>query len=135
MADKPKTNPKLSPEQKRVLFAKGTEAPFTGKFLNNKTKGMYVCANCGASLFSSDTKFESTTPGLIGWPAFSKVADTANIRVVDDLSMGMVRQEIVCAKCGGHLGHLFDDSSSETNKHYCVNSLCLDFKPEDDEKA
>lgn len=135
MADKPKLNPDLSEEQKKILFSKGTEAPFTGKFLHNKLSGMYTCANCGAELFSSDTKFESTSPGLIGWPAFNDIKDEASINIVDDFSLGMARQEIVCANCGVHLGHLFDDSSSKTNKHYCVNSLCLDFKPADDEKT
>lgn len=130
MADKPRVNASLSEEQKSILFSKGTEAPFTGKFLDNKDTGMYTCANCGAELFSSATKFESTTPGLIGWPAFSKAADNAKIKLVDDYGMGMVRKEIICDNCGAHLGHLFDDTSSETSKHYCVNSLCLDFKPE-----
>ena len=132
MADKPKVNPHLSEEQKQILFHKGTEAPFTGKFLNNKAKGMYICANCGAELFDSETKFDSGS----GWPSFYDVASGGAVRLEEDNSHGMRRIEAVCTNCGGHLGHVFDDAYDQpTGQRYCINSLCLDFKPKDDEKA
>ena len=123
-----KTNPDLSDEQRKVLFDKATEAPFSGKFLNNKETGMYVCASCGANLFSSDTKFDSGS----GWPSFYDVVNTGAVKLVDDTSGRMNRVEAVCATCGGHLGHVFDDAYDQPGgQRYCINSLSLDFKPKE----
>ncbi len=119
---------KLTPEQYRVLREKGTEAPFTGKLLNEKGSGDYVCAACGALLFKSDAKYDSDVPGLAGWPSFAEVAASDTVELADDNSLGMHRTEVICKNCGSHLGHLFDDGSSPTGKHYCINSVCLDFK-------
>jgi peptide-methionine (R)-S-oxide reductase len=116
---------KLTPEQHHVLFEKGTEAPFTGKYLDMKKAGMYTCAYCGSELFSSETKFESGT----GWPSFYDVAKSENVKLKDDLSHGMNRIEVTCANCGGHLGHVFDDGPSDkTGKRYCINSCALGFE-------
>ena len=121
---------KLTPEQYHILREKGTEAPFSGKFVNHEESGMYKCAACGAQLFSSDTKFESTAPGLQGWPSFSDVVKSDAIKLSDDMTDGMTRVEISCANCGSHLGHLFEDVPGEAHaKHYCINSACLDFEP------
>lgn len=120
---------KLTPEQYHVLRQKGTELPGSGQYDNFYKDGMYHCMACGAKLFSSDTKYESTTPGLIGWPAFSDAADKGAVKLEEDNSMGIQRTEVTCANCGSHLGHLFDDSSSPNGKHYCINSVCLDFEP------
>lgn len=114
----------LTPEQYRVLREKGTERAFTGKYNIHKEKGMYVCAGCNSPLFSSDTKFDSGC----GWPSFFEALDKDKIKEVRDLSFGMVRIEILCAKCDGHLGHVFDDGPKPTGLRYCVNSLSLDFK-------
>jgi peptide-methionine (R)-S-oxide reductase len=114
----------LSPEQYRVLREKGTERAFTGKYNIHKEKGMYVCAGCGSPLFSSDTKFDSGC----GWPSFFEALDKEKIKEVRDISFGMIRIEILCAKCDGHLGHVFDDGPKPTGLRYCVNSLSLDFK-------
>lgn len=114
---------KLTSQQYHVLREKGTEMPFTGKLLHNKENGNYVCAGCGAELFSSDTKFDSGT----GWPSFDK-ANMRSIEMKKDFSNDMVRTEVICKKCGGHLGHVFDDGPTETGKRFCINSCSLDFK-------
>ena len=117
----------LSPEQYRVLREKGTEAPGTGQYYLNKDKGVYVCAACGNELFTSDMKFQSSC----GWPSFDKEIAGGKIKTHIDTSHGMVRTEIVCARCGSHLGHLFNDGPTETGERYCVNSVSLDFKKAD----
>ena len=122
-------NPDLSDDQKYVLFNKGTEPPFSDKHLNSKDNGEYTCANCGKVVFKSDNKYESNQPGLIGWPSFSEIADSDAVELQDDNSYGMHRIEAVCKNCGSHLGHVFDDDSSSTGKHYCINSVCLNFVP------
>ena len=121
---------KLTPEQYQVLREKGTEAPFSGKYFNEKRKGMYNCAACGDKLFSSDAVFSSNMPGLEGWPSFDQALPGAIEFRADD-SYGMNRTEVLCAKCGSHLGHIFEDSSAKTGKHYCINSICLDMKRDD----
>lgn len=116
---------KLTPEQYYILRQKGTEAPFTGKYLNNKEQGMYKCAACGAELFPSGTKFDSGS----GWPSFYDVAHSDAVKLTDDKSQGMHRVEVTCASCGSHLGHLFDDADNQpTGQRYCINSACLDFE-------
>lgn len=114
----------LSPEQYRVLREKGTEAPFTGTYYRSNEKGIYVCGACGNELFSSDMKFESSC----GWPSFDKELTGGKIIQKTDNSLGMSRTEILCARCGSHLGHIFDDGPTETGKRYCVNSVSLGFK-------
>jgi peptide-methionine (R)-S-oxide reductase len=114
---------KLNPERYRVLREKGTERPFTGKLLHNKKKGVYLCAGCGQELFSSGSKFDSGS----GWPSFYEALDDEKIRTEVDTSFGMRRVEILCSRCGGHLGHLFDDGPFPTGLRYCVNSLSLEF--------
>ena len=124
---------KLTPEQYKVLRQKSTEAPYSGDFLYNDKKGVYTCVACGNQLFNSETKYESKTPGLLGWPSFQDVINEGSVKLQDDNGMGMRRTEVVCAKCGGHLGHLFDDELSPNGKHYCINSVCLGFTPTDTE--
>ena len=114
---------RLTPEQYKILREKGTERPYTGKLLENKEKGIYVCAACGNELFNSDMKFDSHC----GWPSFDKEIAGGKIKTQTDTSFGMVRTEIMCARCGGHLGHLFDDGPTETGMRYCVNSVSLEF--------
>ena len=121
----------LSSEQYYVLREKGTERPFTGKLLMTKDKGIYKCAACGNELFTSDMKFDSHC----GWPSFDKEIKGGKIITKTDTAHGMVRTEIMCAKCGGHLGHIFDDGPTETGKRYCVNSLSLEFAASDATEA
>ena len=126
---------KLSPEEYAVIREKGTEAPFSGEYVHTKDKGVYVCKGCGMELFSSDAKFDSGT----GWPSFDEPANLENVKLVDDDSHGLKRTEVLCRKCGGHLGHLFDDlpaggqvarraDGKPVTKRYCINSVCLDLK-------
>lgn len=115
---------KLTPEEYAVMREKGTEAPFAGKYVHTKDKGMYVCKACGAELFKSDAKFDSST----GWPSFDEPANLENIELREDDSHGMKRTEVVCKKCGAHLGHLFDDGPTGTGKRYCINSICLNLE-------
>ena len=116
---------KLTKEQYKVLRKKGTEPPFTGKYVNNHEKGIYKCAGCGAPIFSSDTKFNSGT----GWPSFYEPIEKSNIKEEVDKSYGMTRTEVLCRKCGGHLGHIFEDApQTPTGQRYCINSLSLNFK-------
>ena len=115
----------LTPEQYEVLRRKGTERPFTGEYVNNKDDGTYTCAACGAELFSSATKFESGT----GWPSFTDPMNTENVELHEDRSHGMVRTEVTCKRCGGHLGHVFPDGPGPGGQRFCINSCSLDFKP------
>ena len=119
---------KLTPEQYHVLREKGTEVPGTGTLLHNEDTGEYTCAGCGNVVFKSDSKYESTMPGLIGWPSFAEAASEGAVKSQPDDSLGMSRTEVVCAVCGGHLGHLFDDPTSPNGKHYCINSAALNFE-------
>jgi len=114
---------KLTPEQYAVLREKGTEAPFTGALLKDEREGMYACAACGQALFASNTKFDSGS----GWPSFDDALPGAT-KLIEDSSMGMRRTEVVCSRCGSHLGHLFDDGPTTTGKRYCMNSVCLDLE-------
>ena len=107
-----------------MLREKGTEPAFTGKYLKNKKKGIYVCGGCGNELFSSDTKFDSGT----GWPSFWATVSKDNIEEKTDDRFGMHRIEVTCKKCGGHLGHRFDDSPTPTGQRFCINSISLKFK-------
>jgi len=120
-----KQDNELDPELFKVARKKGTEAPFTGKYVHEDTKGMYKCAVCGTVLFSSDTKFESGT----GWPSFTEPADLEHVELKEDDEYGMKRTEVTCKTCGSHLGHVFDDGPTEAGgKRYCINSVCLELE-------
>jgi peptide-methionine (R)-S-oxide reductase len=112
----------LTPDQYDVLRGKGTESPFTGRYVHEERSGTYRCAGCGAELFSSNTKFDSGS----GWPSFTEPADRANVELLEDRSWGMRRIEVNCAACGGHLGHVFPDGPGETGERYCINSCSLE---------
>lgn len=116
---------RLTPEQYQVCRLKGTERPFTGALYHHHATGVYTCAACGEELFSSDTKFESRT----GWPSFDRPIDRANVELEEDRSHGTHRVEVLCARCGSHLGHVFDDGPRETTgERYCINSAALQFQ-------
>jgi len=114
----------LAPEQYEVLRRQGTERPFSGKYVHAKEDGTYRCAACGAELFSSTTKFDSGT----GWPSFYEPACDTSVGLRSDHSHGMTRTEVVCGRCGSHLGHVFDDGPPPTGKRYCINSVALDLE-------
>jgi len=116
----------LTPKQHHVLRQKGTELAFSGEYVNNKKKGRYVCAGCGNLLFSSGDKYESKS----GWPSFTKPAEEEKIETQIDDTHYLKRTEVICSRCGGHLGHVFEDGPAPTGKRYCINSAALKFKEE-----
>jgi peptide-methionine (R)-S-oxide reductase len=118
---------KLTPEQFEVLRNKGTERAFTGAYVHDKRAGVYRCAGCGAKLFDADTKFESGT----GWPSFYRPLSEEAVELHTDRSYGMLRTEVTCRRCGGHLGHVFDDGPNPTGLRYCMNSCSLELEPAD----
>lgn len=120
---------KLTPEEYAVLRQKGTEAPFSGALLKETREGVYKCKVCGAPLFPSTAKLDSShgPASLAGWPSFSEAFPGA-VKFNEDTSHGMRRTEVVCANCGSHLGHIFDDESSSSGKHFCTNSVCLELE-------
>jgi len=107
-----------------VTRERGTEAPFTGKYWNSKEKGMFTCSNCGLELFSSNTKFDSGT----GWPSFTETANKEHIELREDTSQGMSRVEVICKRCGAHLGHVFNDGPGKDGKRFCINSCSLELR-------
>jgi peptide-methionine (R)-S-oxide reductase len=126
-SDKDKLREILSDEEYSVTQNKGTEPPFSGKYLNNKKSGVYSCICCNTKLFSSEHKYESHS----GWPSFFDIIDSKNLKLIEDKSHGMSRIEVTCNKCGAHLGHVFDDGPKPTNKRYCINSVSLRFNNEE----
>ncbi len=123
-----KDDKELNPNLYRIAREKGTEVPFTGKYWASHEEGMYKCAVCGNELFSSETKFDSGT----GWPSFTEPANLENVELKEDNSNGLRRTEVLCKKCGAHLGHIFDDGPTDRGgKRYCINSVCLDLEKED----
>lgn len=121
----------LSPEQYRVLRQQGTEPPFSHPYAYEKKSGAYRCAACGAELFRSDTKFDSGT----GWPSFTEPAVAEAVELREDRAHGMIRTEVVCRRCGSHLGHVFDDGPGPTGQRYCINGVCLVHEPAEAQEA
>lgn len=119
----------LTPEEYRILRQKGTEAPFTGKYDEFFDTGTYLCAACGQDLFTSDAKYNSGC----GWPAFYEPAEKDRVQYKKDTTHGMIRTEVLCSRCGGHLGHVFNDGPRPTGQRYCINSVALDFKKDEKE--